>query len=186
MTQQPDKTSAPRRRGLWIVALTLSALSAIAGLASRAGQHEPDALQSLTMKPSVTYLHLLRHTPFFTALTKEQLQWVIDHSREWSADKGAVIARCDATGTTDKNYWILLDGGWQLEHDGRTFPSSHADPGKWFNTHEAHGADCSLIATEHSYVMRITAANMQQMLDQGFAFGRHLDDGHVYYDSIFP
>ncbi len=138
------------------------------------------------MQPSVTYLHLLRHTPFFTALSKEELKWVIDHSREWSADKGAVITRCDATSAADGDYWILLDGGWQLEHGSREFPSGHADPGKWFNTREAHGTDCSLITTEHSYVMRITAVDMQQMLDKGFAFDRHLDDGHAYYHSIFP
>ena len=30
------------------------------------------------MEPSVTYLHLLKHTPFFTSLTTAQLRWVIE------------------------------------------------------------------------------------------------------------
>lgn len=137
------------------------------------------------MKPSTTYLHLLRHTPFFTALSTAQLRWVIGHSREWEADAGAVIAKCDETGASDTDFWILLDGGWRLEHDGLSFASGHAEPGKWFSIEIADGAPCSLVTTEHSYVMRISRAEMEAMLNKSFAFGLHLDSGRAYYRSIF-
>lgn len=139
----------------------------------------------MTMTPSITYLHLLRHTSFFTALSTTQLQWVIDHSHEWAADRGAVVAKCDGASASDMDYWILLDGGWQIQHDGHTFASGHADQGKWFSASEAHGMGCSLIATEHSYVMRIRRPEMQAMLDEGFAFRTYLDSGEQYYRSIF-
>lgn len=137
------------------------------------------------MKPSITYLHLLRHTPFFTSLSTGQLQWVIDHSQEWAAEPGAVIAKADQNATSATDYWILLDGGWRIEHDGSAFPSGHADPGKWFNASQALGANCALVTTESSYVMRITEADMDTMLEKGFAFGHHLYDGKKYYDSLF-
>lgn len=137
------------------------------------------------MKPSVTYLHLLRHTPFFTALSTDQLQWVIDHSHEWSADRGAVVVKCDGNDASDDAYWVLLDGGWQVEHAGRTFKSDHADAGKWFSTVEAHGELFSLRITEHSYVMRIERGDMQAMLEKGFVFRTHLDSGTFLYRSIF-
>ena len=68
---------------------TLIACAALLPLlvaACDARQQPPDAClttRSTTMEPSVTYLHLLKHTPFFTNLTTAQLRWVIDHSREW-------------------------------------------------------------------------------------------------------
>ncbi len=137
------------------------------------------------MKPSITYLHLLRHTPFFTALSTDQLQWVIDHSREWQAQGGELITSCDDGKAMAKDDWVLLDGGWALEHDGRSFPSGHADPGKWFSADVAEGAACSLVATGNSYVMQIAAADMRDMLAKGFAFDAHLDSGRTYYRAIF-
>ncbi|NWB86854.1 hypothetical protein [Pseudomonas gingeri] len=137
------------------------------------------------MKPSITYLHLLRHTPFFTALSTEQLQWVIDHSQEWETEDATVVAKSDRTGTSATDYWILLDGEWRVDYHGRWFPSGHADPGKWFNIREAQGANCALITTERSYVMRITEADMNTMLEKGFAFGPHLYSGRAYYGPLF-
>ncbi len=182
MKTAPVQTGAVR----WSRRLRISALALVAalGLTACEGSREPDASQKLTMKPSTTYLHLLRHTPFFTALATDQLQWVIDHSREWSADPGAVVAKCGAT-VSDDAYWVLLDGGWQVQHAGRAFKSGHADPGKWFSTTEAHGEPCELVTTEQSYVMRIERSEMQSMLAKGFGFGAHLDSGVAYYRSIF-
>ncbi|MGY2170778.1 hypothetical protein [Pseudomonas gingeri] len=33
--------------------------------------------------------------------------------------------------------------------------------------------------------MRITEADMDTMLEKGFAFGHHLDEGRIYYGSMF-
>lgn len=171
-----------RRRYLSTAILTLLIPM---GLAACGDQRTPDAMQELTMKPSITYLHLLRHTPFFTSLSSEQLRWVIDHSQEWETESGSVIAKQDKSGASASDYWILLDGGWQVHYDANTFTSGHAAAGKWFNINQTQGAACALITSEHSYVMRITEADMNTMLEKGLAFGPHLEEGRVYYRSIF-
>jgi len=149
------------------------------------GTADDDAPENATMKPSVTYLHLLRHTPMFTRLDTSQLRWTIDHSREWEARASTVVAACAEDGTgRDDDIWILLDGRWQVEENGRIHPSGHADPGKWFSGAATRGA-CRLVTTEKSYVMKITRADMDDMLARGFAFDGHLREGEAYYASIF-
>ncbi|MFJ1253300.1 hypothetical protein [Cupriavidus sp. CuC1] len=138
--------------------------------------------QGKPMKASKTYLYLLKKTPFFTGLSTAQLRWTIDHSREWEVEPGTVITQCAGAAAADA--WVLLDGGWQLEHDGRAYPAGHADPGKWFSARQASGT-CRLVATGHSYVMQIARAEFDAMLAQGFAFGKHLDAGYRYYAEIF-
>lgn len=135
------------------------------------------------MKASTTYLFLLRKTPFFDRLDTEQLRWTIKHSREWEAQAGTVVASCSATDKSD-DFWILLDGRWQVEHDGHTYPAGHADAGKWFSASEAPG-NCRLVTTEHSYVMKITRADMNDMLSRGFAFESHMSQGRAYYSKVF-
>ncbi|WP_397452349.1 hypothetical protein [Pseudomonas sp. NA-150] len=137
------------------------------------------------MSPSVTYLHLLRHTPFFVDLDKEQLRWVIDHSHEWQAQPGTVITRYEQGAPVTDDIWVLLDGGWQVEADGEVYRAGHADPGKWYSAADvAHPS--RLVATETSYVMRIKRSEMQQMLNEGFAFNSHLQAGSTYYRKLFP
>ncbi|WP_205807795.1 hypothetical protein [Burkholderia sp. Ac-20365] len=137
------------------------------------------------MTPSVTYLYLLRNTPFFKGLGDDQLRWAIKHSREWEAAPRTVVATCDPAAADNHDIWILLDGGWQVETNGRTFPAGHADPGKWFSGAVTTG-DCRLVTTEHSYVMKITRTDMDDMLARGFAFTNHLEQGEAYYSTIFP
>ena len=139
----------------------------------------------LMMKPSVTYIRLLRQTPFFTALDDEQLRWTIAHSHEWEAEAGATVATCggEAAGSDD-SYWILLDGHWQIEENSHEHVSGHADPGKWFSASAVGGA-CRLVTIEHSYVMKIERQDMDVMLARGFAFHAHLRVGHAYYDHLF-
>jgi hypothetical protein len=159
--------------GLWVAACS--------GL----GTAGDDAPENATMKPSVTYLHLLGHTPMFTQLDTRQLRWTIDHSREWEARPGTVVAACAEHGTgRNDDIWILLDGRWQVEEKGRTHPAGHADPGKWFSGATTRG-DCRLVTTELSYVMKITRADMDSMLARGFAFDGHLREGQAYYASLF-
>ena len=97
-------------------------------------------------------------------------------------EPGTVITQCTGAGATDA--WVLLDGGWQLEHDGQAYRAGHADSGKWFSARQASGA-CRLVATGHSYVMQIARAEFDAMLAQGFALGKHLDAGYRYYAEIF-
>lgn len=135
------------------------------------------------MKASTTYLYLLRKTPFFTELNTEQLRWTIGHSREWEAQAGTMVASCSAADKSD-DFWILLDGRWQVEHNGQPYPAGHADAGKWFSASEASG-NCRLVTTEHSYVMKITRADMNDMLSRGFSFESHLAQGRGYYSKMF-
>ncbi|PLZ01036.1 hypothetical protein CY652_17975 [Burkholderia sp. WAC0059] len=171
----------------WFRCLVVPAyvLATTLGVTACGGTQEQDAAGRMTMRSAVTYRFLLRNTPFFTALSTEQLQWVIHHSHEWAADAGAVIAKCEGSRALDAPYWILLDGGWQVETGGRTFESGHADPGQWFSASEGRGQSCELVANRSSYVMRINRADMQGMLEQGFGFGAHLDSGARYYGSVF-
>jgi hypothetical protein len=153
------------------------------------GRPRPDASTSAwstTMEPSVTYLHLLKHTPFFTSLTSAQLRWVIAHSHEWEARAGTVVAQCDdpASDARDQAIWILLDGGWQIESNGHAYPADHASAGKWFSA-AVTGRPCRIVTTEHSYVMKMERADFDAMLAQGFAFGPHLDAGRRYYGELF-
>jgi hypothetical protein len=136
------------------------------------------------LKKSVTWLHLLRHTPFFTGLDKQQLRWVIDHSSEWEVQAGTVVAKVGTGQPLTEDIWILLDGRWQVEVEGRAFPSGHADSGKWYSAVDV-GSSSRLITTEKSYVMRIERRDMQQMLNQGFAFNTHLKAGMDFYAGLF-
>ncbi|MFM0155614.1 hypothetical protein PQR05_32965 [Paraburkholderia sediminicola] len=169
-------------------ALLLSFL--ITSCDGRQQAQSPDAsvaTRSTAMKPSVTYLHLLKHTPFFTSLTTEQLRWVIGHSHEWEAQPGTVIAQCDGSAraaASDRGTWILLDGGWQIEYGQQSYPAGHASAGKWFSA-AVTDRPCSLVTTEHSYVMKIERADFDAMLEHGFAFDSHLDAGRRYYSELF-
>jgi hypothetical protein len=162
-----------------------SAWLALLMLAAGCGQPPHVGDRGNIMKASTTYLYLLRKTPFFTSLNTQQLRWTIEHSREWEAQAGTVVAQC-APGLQEQegDFWILLDGRWQVEHDGEVYPSGHADPGKWFSVTHARG-DCRLVVTEHSYVMKITRADMDDMLFHGFPFETHLQQGRAYYRMMF-
>lgn len=135
------------------------------------------------MTASVTDLHLLRHTPFFTALSTPQLRWVIQHSREWEVGAGTAIIDAAHSGNRD-DYWILLDGGWTLHLHGQQWRSGHADPGKWLQASQLDGGAFALVADPHSYVMQIAAQDMQAMLDQQFAFAPQLDAGTAFYRGL--
>ena len=136
------------------------------------------------MKASVTYIHLLAKTPFFTKLTRKQLQWVIDHSEEWEAGKGDEIASSKGD---PGSFWVLLDGGWQIETAGGNYKAGHAGPAKWYGSAAVHAASAAsrLIATEHSYVMNIRLEDFKEMLKQGFDFEPHLQQGAQFYAEIF-
>jgi hypothetical protein len=136
------------------------------------------------MSPSVTYLHLLAKTPFFTALSPEQLQWVIDHSREWSVVPGAEIA--SSVRGVD-SFWVLLDGGWKVEHGGCGVKAGHADPAKWYGGRDMSALDIGetrLVATAKSYVMQIQQADLDKMIQRGFSFDPHLQAGMAFYRSL--
>jgi hypothetical protein len=134
------------------------------------------------MKQSVTYLHLLKKTPFFTGLDKRQLQWVIDHSTEWEAQAGMEVSnRLDA----NDHIWILLDGGWQIEQGGQVLKAGHADAAKWYGGEHVAllPPDSRLIASQHSYVMRIARADFEAMLARRFDFTQHLAQGEAFYGA---
>jgi hypothetical protein len=132
------------------------------------------------MAASVTYLHLLAKVPFFAGLQRDQLQWVIDHSREWAASPGAEIATSARGGD---RVWVLLDGGWRVEQGDRHAPAGHADPAKWYGGRDmlALGGNSRLVATARSYVIEIAQPQLDEMVRRGFAIGTHLDSGLAFY-----
>jgi hypothetical protein len=156
---------------------------AVIGCIPRAATDAETAYQDSRMSPSVTYVHLLRHTPFFTELNDEQLKWVTRRSREWDAPAGTVIDSCASGISASSDLWILLDGGWQVETQNSTYSADNAAPGKWYSC-AATRSENRLIATQRSYVMRIKSADMADMLSKGFMFERHLSAGRVWYEQI--
>lgn len=137
-------------------------------------------------KASTTYLHLLAKTPFFTALTRAQQQLVIDHSKEWSVAPGTEIT---SSAEAPDNFWVLLDGGWQVEYAGKSVKAGHADPAKWYGGSDfaalpSPAGPSRLVATVQSYVMHISVAELSSMRAQGFAFDRHLQDGMRFYRAF--
>lgn len=139
-------------------------------------------------QPSVTYLRLLRKTPFFVGLGDEQLQWAIDHSREWRVKAGDEIT---GSALGPDNFWVLLDGGWQVEQGATVRPAGHADPAKWYGGAELQALKLQptrLVATAPSYVMHIRWADLQQMRQQrgfGPVFDPQLREGLAFYKANF-
>jgi len=140
--------------------------------------------QPAQAKPSITYLNLLAKTPFFVGLSSEQLQWVIDHSREWSVPAGAEIS---SSALGPDNFWVLLDGGWQVEHGGKTAKAGHADAAKWYGGAAMNtlGKTSRLVATAASYVMNIRQADLDEMRRRGFPIEPQLQSGLAFYRSFF-
>jgi len=170
-------------RQSWPVPLALAFASCVLAactVLSNGSQRKHD----VAMVPQTTYLHLLKNTPFFTALTREQLKWVIGHSREWKAMAGTVVGSCATGEPAQDDLWVLLDGGWQIEIGGKPHASKNSDAGKWFSATVAK-QPCQLVTTERSFVMKITRHDMDEMLSMGFAFGPHLETGQAYYRSLF-
>jgi hypothetical protein len=132
------------------------------------------------MNASPPNLHLLRNTPFFAALTPQQLSWVIKMSCEWEADPSTPVGES----APQDELWILLDGAWQLEIDGQHFAAGRADPGNWFSARGVVGP-WRLVTTEASHLMQIARADFEAMLAQGFNFREPMEAGQHYYGAIF-
>jgi hypothetical protein len=156
---------------LFLSAATALVLAACTAVAIKSRAPKPP------MNASITYLHLLRHTPFFTELETEQLRWVIAHSKEWEVQPGTVLLS-DALATERAGYWILLDGGWTLDYRGNAYSSGHGDSSKWIEARQLRGP-FQLSVNTRSYVMHIALADMQEMLARGFKFERHLEQDTV-------
>lgn len=159
-----------------------AAAAGAATIAIAMGVSADDPARQKQMKQSVTYLHLLKKTPFFTRLDKAQLKWVIDHSTEWEAQAGMEVSnRLDA----NDHLWVLLDGGWQVEQGGRVLKAGHADPAKWYGglRVELLPPDSRLIANQHSYAMRIARADFEEMRRRRFDFAEHLQQGVAFYSE---
>jgi hypothetical protein len=136
------------------------------------------------MKASTTYLHLLAKVPMFRGMSSEQLQWVIDHSREWSVEPGAEVA---SSQRGVASFWTLLDGGWRLEVSGRAIDASHADPAKWYGGRDMAALalpPTRLVATRSSYVMEIAQPELDEMLRRGLPLAPHLRAGLDFYRTL--
>lgn len=158
-------------------------LISVCMLASGCTSKEPDAANKLTMTPATTYLYLLQDTPFFSDLSDKQLSFVIQHSKEYETEKGAVISQCDAQ-QHQTDYWILLDGRWALQYQGRDFPNGNTGPGKWYSPLFGPKENCQLIMLEHGYVMKLSEIFINEMLNQGFNFKSNLDSGKAHYQRL--
>lgn len=161
----------------------LTILGAIGAVVNAAAGRVAAPEAQCQMKQSVTYVHLLRKTPFFTRLDRAQLKWVVRHSTEWEVAAGTTISDRASAGDF---VWVLLDGGWQIEQAGNIYRAGHADPAKWYGAPAAMllSSDSRLVVGQHSYVMRIRRADFEEMTSKNFDFTRHLDEGRAFYQRI--
>lgn len=167
------------RRGL-----LLSGLVLIAGVDAGCAQAQTVPPPGPGMRASVTYLNLLAKVPMFRGMSNEQLQWVIDHSREWVVEPGAEVA--SSTRGADR-FWTLLDGGWRIEQGSRVVVAGHADPAKWFGGRDWQAlslAPTRVVATARSYVMEIEQSQLDEMLRRGLPLRSHLDAGLAFYRTL--
>ncbi|WP_326537192.1 hypothetical protein [Pseudorhodoferax sp.] len=178
---QADPRNAPdRTRRHWLAAAAALPLGTVLPGCAASGATPPGP----GMKASVTYLHLLAKVPMFRGMPNEQLQWVIDHSREWSVEPGAEVA---SSQRGIDSFWTLLDGGWRLEVGGRNVDAGHADPAKWYGGRDmlALGLPPTrLVATRPSYVMEIAQPELDEMLRRGLPLAPHLQAGLDFYRSL--
>ncbi|QTG16981.1 hypothetical protein G6M86_27160 (plasmid) [Agrobacterium tumefaciens] len=133
------------------------------------------------MTASVALPHLLANVPFFRELSKEQVQWVIDHSREWAVAPGTEIASDVRGGDA---VWVLLAGAWRVENAGHITTAGNADPAKWYGGRDfslAVVGQTRLVATATSHVLQIAQADLDEMIRQGFPVSRHLEKGLEFY-----
>jgi hypothetical protein len=140
-----------------------------------------DAVGKLTMQPSVTYLYLLRDSAFFKSLNTSQLRWVIKHSKEWKIIQGGVIA----TSQSKSDYWLLLDGSWQLTCQQQSHLVKQNYTKAWFNSSTSQ-LGCELRATSSSFVMRIRQNDMQTMIEHGFPFDIPEKETRYSYTDLTP
>ena len=86
----------------------------------------------------------------------------------------------------DLAIWILLDGGWQVEAGGEAYSALHAEAGKWHGGAAVQGAPLAsrLVASQHSDVLRISAAAFARMRQQGAGFDTHRRQGMACQGEI--
>lgn len=171
---------AARRRGLLLSTAWLLAGGAVSACAQAQTVPPPGP----GMRASVTYLNLLAKVPMFRGMSNEQLQWVIDHSREWAVEPGAEVV--SSTRGADR-FWTLLDGGWQIEQGSRVVTAGHADPAKWYGGREWQAlslAPTRVVATARSYVMEIDQLQLDEMLRRGLPLQSHLQSGLAFYRTL--
>lgn len=165
-------------------ALLLASLVWLAGVDARCAQAQAVPPPGPGMRASVTYLNLLAKVPMFRGMSNEQLQWVIDHSREWVVEPGAEVA--SSTRGADR-FWTPLDGGWRIEQGSRVVAAGHADPAKWFGGRDWQAlslAPTRVVATARSYVMEIDPVQLDEMLRRGLPLKSHLDAGLAFYRTL--
>jgi hypothetical protein len=180
--------SRPRRdagtvRRHALLALGLG-LSAVLGSGARAqtpttqGWPRPSNAQQ-----SVSHLHLLRQAPFFTGLDDDHLRWILDHSREWKVVAGEEISTSNQGADS---FWVLLDGGWEIESGTRRLQSGPAEAAKWYGGAEFHALDrpSRLVATGPGYVINLRWSEVEKLRKQAPTIERHLDIGLARYRSF--
>ncbi|URV28959.1 hypothetical protein [Burkholderia gladioli] len=164
-----------------------SVLISAALLGTETGCHtryDEGAGKNLSIKPAVTYFYRLRGTQLSTALTTTQKERLFEHTKGWKPLEISVIATCEnaaAEADTGIDYWILFDGRWPREYGGKKVFARHADAGKWFVVFVSNGGNCRLVATVHSYVVRITQSDILSVFRNWLNFATRLEVGLEHY-----
>ncbi len=132
------------------------------------------------MTPTAINIEKLSKVPFFSALSRKQLQQVAEEAEEFGFEANQVVR--EESAVTDA-FWILLYGSWKMER----FLSNGSKPlvyetdkiGTWHSGIEVIDAiaPVKVLATSHSYIMRVPLPLMNKWIKEGFPIAGHLLSG---------
>ncbi len=127
---------------------------------------------------------LLRQAPFFAGLDDARLHWVAEHSRGWQVVAGEEISNSNQDADS---FWVLLDGGWEIESGTRRLGSGPAEAAKWYGGAEFRSLErpTRLVATVPGHVVNLRWADLESLRKQSPSIDDHLDRGLARYRAFF-
>ncbi|MBV6647403.1 MAG: hypothetical protein KI790_18235 [Cyclobacteriaceae bacterium] len=116
------------------------------------------------MNPTAKNLRKLAEVPFFQDFTKDQLNWVDQHTDEYGFGTDEIIP---TKGDMETVYWILLYGSWIIENGVET--QKLTELGSWFQQASDAADDFKqLKAGSTSYILMVSEKNMYVMKEMGY------------------
>ncbi len=139
------------------------------------------------MIPTAINIEKLSKVPFFSALSRKQLEQVAQEAEEFGFEANEILRKRE---DTHNPFWILLYGSWSMRRflDGVEKPVVYKTDrlGSW------HGgisiidtiAPAEIKATSHSYIMRVSPELMEKWIKEGLPIREHLLKGIGFGGSL--
>jgi len=136
------------------------------------------------MTPSTVNLSLLAKVPFFQKFTKEELLWVKGNANEFHFSKGEILKPYESKVS---EYWILLDGGWEISSDKNHKKEliEHAVT-SFVSPDISENANSSLqvVISESSNILKISAEKMIQLKGMKPLVTTYIQEGEIKLNNF--